>query len=172
MRQNEPVNASDSARAEDEQSRVHRHTGPVSEPTRPDRDTNGRFTKGNQVALSTGFYAKTLPPEYVALRDEARAFLEGALVDEGEKPEDVPVRRRSLLEYRARIHRRILQLDAALDLRGMVDKRGKLRATWLQRFESLISTAKAIDSLLGLERRAKQLPGTPAQYLASLKETT
>jgi hypothetical protein len=79
------------------------------------------------------------------------------VADEGD-PEDVPARRKSLLEYRGRIHRRIVQLDTALELRGLIDKRGKLRVAWLQQLSSFITTAKSLDQLLGLARKAKRVP--------------
>jgi hypothetical protein len=85
-------------------------------------------------------------------------------VDEGDTSE-VPTRRRALLNYRARLHRRILQLDTAIELRGLFDKRGKVRLAWLQRLEGLIAAAKGLDSLLGLERRQKRIP-TLDEFLA------
>jgi hypothetical protein len=79
----------------------------------------------------------------------------GAVADDGGKDE-VPVRRQSLLDYRARLHRRIVQLDGALEVRGLVDRRNKLRVAWLQMLATLIASARSIDSLLGLERRQRQ----------------
>jgi len=90
------------------------------------------------------------------LRDEVEAFLSQTLADEGD-PDDVTVRRAAFLNYRARVHRRIIQLDGMLEIRGLVDKRGKLRASWLQRLEALIATARGLDQLLGLERRQKRV---------------
>ena len=49
-----------------------------------------------------------IPPELLALQD---SFVAAALVDEGERAEDIPIRRRSLVEYRAVLHRQIIQLD-------------------------------------------------------------
>jgi hypothetical protein len=46
-------------------------------------------------------------------------------------------------------------LDAALELRGLFDKRGKLRDRWLTQLQGLIRTAQGLDALLGLERRQK-----------------
>jgi hypothetical protein len=43
--------------------------------------------------------------------------------------------------------------------RGFVDRKGKLRAGWLQRLEGLVSVAKGLDAMLGLERRQKRVPG-------------
>ena len=42
----------------------------------------------------------------------------GCESDEGGSLADLPTRRRAQLEYRARLHRRILLLDSALELRG------------------------------------------------------
>jgi hypothetical protein len=38
----------------------------------------------------------------------------------------------------------------------MTDKSGKLRVAWLQRLEGLVASAIRIDTLLGLERRARK----------------
>jgi hypothetical protein len=138
------------------------------------RDRHGRFAKGNHIgprfepsnvaAVSHGLHARDLPPELAGLRDEVAAFLTGALVDEGDA-DDVPARRRALLEYRARLHRRILQLDSALEVRGLVDRRGKLRVAWLQQLAGLIERARGLDVTLGLARRQKRVP-TLADVLA------
>src|SRR5262245_10063192 len=78
-----------------------------------ERGSNGRFLPGNQAAVTHGLAAAELPGDLVALRAEVEAFLSATLVDEGDVA-DIPERRRALLEYRARLHRRVLQLDAAL----------------------------------------------------------
>ena len=80
----------------------------------------------------------------------------GLVTDEGDA--EISTRRRSLLEYRARLPRRILQLDDALERYGLFGRRSGLRAAWLRRLESLISTAKALDQFLGLERRQRVPP--------------
>jgi hypothetical protein len=153
-------------------------------PTRTGRDPLGRFVKGNEIGTATviaggntlrwehGLRARSdnLPPELAHLDAEVREFLSEALVDEGD-PALVSTRRRALLAYRARLHRRIAQLDAALEMRGLVDRRGKLRAVWLQRLEGLIGAARAIDSLLGLERRPKQATATVTSYLSTYTPT-
>ena len=52
--------------------------------------------------------------------------------------------------------RRVLQIDAAIELRGLFDKRGKMRLAWLAQLQSLINTARSLDRAhLGLERRQK-----------------
>lgn len=147
---------------------VNRAENPAVLPIPPGRDDKGRFLRGNQIGTCTSFgpgnsvaathwlHAADLPREFEHLRADLLEFLNGAVADDG-GPSEVPTRRRSLLEYRGRIHRRIGQLDAAIELRGLFDKRGKLRAAWLQRLEGLITTAKALDSLLGLERKPKHL---------------
>lgn len=118
-------------------------------------------------ATTHGLDAQAWPAELSALRDEVNAFLTASVADDGGESE-VPTRRRSLHEYRARIHRRIVQLDAAIELRGQFDKKGKLRVAWVTKLESLISTARAIDNLLGLERRAKDV-GDVAQAFAQME---
>ena len=50
-----------------------------------------------------------------------------------------------------------MQLDAALEAKGLGDRKGKLRTGWLQRLEDLINVAKGLDSMLGLERRQKRV---------------
>lgn len=129
----------------------------------PTRDRHGRFTRGNGAAISHGAYSRSLPPEFAHLRDEITTFLQQAIADDGGESE-ISARRKTLLEYRARVHRRISQIDDALELHGLVDRRGKLRVTWLSQLASLIATAKSLDGLLGLQRRDRQVP-TLADYL-------
>ena len=125
------------------------------------------FVRGTLAAVTHALRATHLPADLAYLPAEIDAWMGSVLTDEGE-PDDVPTRRRALLEYRGRLHRRIVQLDTALELRGLIDKRGKLRVAWLQQLASLIASAKGIDSLLGLERRARSLSvGGPASYLAA-----
>jgi hypothetical protein len=168
---------SDSARAEDRKSRAPESAGPPAGSFPPGRDARGRFVSGNTLgeasrfppgnfaALAHSLRAVNLPPELAHLAADVEDFVAGCLVDEGDAA-DVPTRRRALLTYRARVHRRILQVDSMLELRGLVDKRGKLRVAWLQQLAALIGVAKATDSLLGLQRRAKRVP-TLAEYVAS-----
>ena len=125
-----------------------------SPPSWPDRDGRGQFVGGNLAAVKHALRTDALPAEFAHLREEVDAFVAGCMADEGDTAA-VSTRRRSLLEYRARIHRRAVQLDSAIEVRGLFDKKGKLRAGWLQRLEGLIGTAQAIDRLLGLERRQK-----------------
>ncbi len=136
----------------------------------PQRDGKGHFVKGNTLGaatlwqpgnlaqLRTGFRMldrdDKLPPEFQHLVADVADFVAGCLVDEGD-PHDVPTRRRALLDYRARLHRRILQVDALIEGRGIADRRGKLRLAWLQRLEGLITTAQRLDIALGLARRSK-----------------
>jgi hypothetical protein len=123
-------------------------------PSAPARDAHGRFQPGNLEALKHALRTDQVPPEFATLSAEVEAFVAGCLVDDGD---DVSTRRRSLLNYRARLHRRILQLDGALELRGLIDKRGRLRVSWLQQLQGLMGQAKAIDAQLGLDRRAKRV---------------
>jgi hypothetical protein len=128
-----------------------------SVPSWPERDAAGRFVPGNLAAVKHALSAAKLPPEFEHLEAEVDAFVAGCLTDEGDE-QDVSTRRRSLLNYRARVHRRIVQLDAAIEVRGLVDRKGKLRAGWLQRLEGLVNVAKGLDAMLGLERRQKRVP--------------
>lgn len=129
------------------------------------RDANGRFLPGNRVATNHGLHSSELPGDLSVLRAEVEAFLAAALVDEGDLS-DLPERRKALLEYRARLHRRILQLDGALELRGLTDKRGKLRVQWLAQLSNLIAAAQRIDALLGLKKRPKRIASL-AEVLAA-----
>jgi hypothetical protein len=173
--ENVPENIGDIARQQDKEtvapgealSLAADAATPSGQPDAPnpqERDSRGRFLSGNLAAVSHALRAVTLPAELQHLREEVAAYEAGCLADEGGDAADVPIRRRSQLTYRARLHRRIIQLDDAIELRGLLDRRGKLRVTWLQQLSSLITTAKAIDTLLGLERRTKPVPG-PLDYI-------
>lgn len=128
-----------------------------SAPTWPARDAGGRFVGGNLAAVRHGLRTDRIPPEFEHLVADVEEFVAGCLADEGDEAE-VSTRRRSLLNYRARLHRRIMQLDAAIETQGLFAKDGKLRVAWLQRLEGLIGAAKALDNLLGLHRQMKRVP--------------
>jgi hypothetical protein len=133
-------------------------------PSAPARHPEtGRFLPGNFAASQHGLRADRLPPEFVHLAAELAEFADASIADDG-GAEAITMRRRSLHSYRARIHRRIAQLDGAIELRGLFDKRGKLRVAWLTQLQGLIRTAQGIDALLGLSRRAKQLESRPEDY--------
>ncbi len=127
-----------------------------------------RYLPGNPGPVRTGLKCagdagwNVVPEVFAHLRAELAEFHIGAVTDEG-GPDEVSTRKRALLEYRARLHRRIGQVDDALEAKGMLDRRGRLRTAWLQRLEGLINTAKALDSLLGLERRQKKVD--PLDYI-------
>jgi hypothetical protein len=135
-------------------------------PSAPARDPEtGRFLPGNLAAVQHALRTDRLPPEFAHLAEEVQAFVEASLVDDGGR-DNVPHRRQSLHAYRARVPRRIVQLDAAIEVRGLFDKRGKLRVAWLQQLQGLIRTAQGIDSLLGLDRRARPVGGLQAAIAA------
>ena len=113
--------------------------------------------KGNKLAATHGLRAAERRDDLDHLHAEVDAFAAGCVADEAEG-HDIPTRRRALLGYRARLHRRITQLDDALEIHGLVDRRGRLRSAWLQQLQGLMATAKALDTLLGLERRVKRVP--------------
>jgi hypothetical protein len=126
-------------------------TAPIPQGT--DRDpTSGRFRPGNAIARRHGLYAQQLAD---ALLAEREAFFAQSITDDGGEDE-VPARRRSLHAYRARLHGTIVALSDAIDTHGLFDRRGRLRSGWLQRLESLITTAHRLDTTLGLTRRAKR----------------
>lgn len=133
-------------------------------PTAPERDAvTGRFLPGNLAAVQHALRTDRLPAEFAHLAAEVADYVAASLADDG-GDENVGHRRKSLHQYRARVHRRIVQLDAAIELRGLFDKRGKLRLAWLQTLQGLIRTAQGIDSLLGLERRSRPIL-SPLQVL-------
>ena len=133
---------------------------PVEAVTRPippdtDRDpSTGRFMPGNHVARTHGLYAQSVAE---ALAVERQAFESRSVTDDGGESE-VSTRRRSLHTYRARLHMHIEQLSGALEQFGLFDRRGRLRAAWLQRLEGLVARAQSIDATLGLERRQRRVP--------------
>jgi hypothetical protein len=122
-----------------------------------------RFQPENWAAATSTLRSDRWPAELEVLRAEVESFLTATLADEAD-PDDVPARRKALLGYRARLHRRIVQLDAMLELRGLVDRRGKLRTQWLQQLAGLIERARQLDVTLGLARRSKPVPSL-AEYL-------
>lgn len=128
-----------------------------------ERDGRGRFLPGHSTRLVPGLHRDQWPPELAALRDEIDDVLERMIADDGGAGE-ISTRRRALLEDFARIQRRVTQLDSMLELRGLIDKRGKLRVAWLQRLEGLVATARALASMLGLQRTPK--PVSFAQAIA------
>jgi len=126
------------------------------------RASDGRFLPGHRINATHGLESARVPAPYAELE---RALLERSLADDGGLSE-IPARRLSLHEYRSLIHRKVWQVSDALDARGLFDKRGKLRVAWLQRLESLVTQAVRIDSVLGLERRTKDLRTmTAEQYV-------
>lgn len=136
----------------------------------PRRCCKGHVLRGTFLAVRHALRTDRLPPEFEHLAAEVERFASASIADDGGEGE-VATRRHSLHEYRARLHRRVLQLDAALELRGLFDPRGKLRVAWLQQLQSLITTSKAIDSLLGLERRQKPVD-TIESYVARHAEVS
>lgn len=133
-------------------------------PSAPDRDPkSGRFLPGHFSSTRHALRTDRLPPEFEHLAAELEEFATASIADDG-GADAITARRRSLHTYRARVHRRIAQLDGAIELRGLFDKRGKLRVAWLQQLQGLIRTAQGIDSLLGLERRQKPV-ASPLDYI-------
>lgn len=140
----------------------------AAHPLVGERDGAGRAREGNALAVTHALSAAELPRDLQHLRAEIEAYEAACLVDEG-NADDVPTRRRSLIHARARVERRIRQLDDALELRGLVDRNGRLRVAWLKTMQGLILTAIRLDVTLGLERRAKTVT-TLADVLAEHRE--
>ena len=114
------------------------------------------FKSANWLGLQHSMSTDRWPPGLEALRDEVASFMAACLADEGDIA-DVPARRLSLIGHRARLERRIIQVDARLEQAGLTDKRGKLRLGWITALQSLIGQAKSLDQVLGLERRQKRV---------------
>lgn len=136
--------------------------GPGTGPT-AGRDSRGRFAPGHRLTTIHGGYSARYPPGFEHLERDVADFVAGSLVDEGDF-DDLTTRHKALLSYRARLHRRILQLDAALEARGILDRRQKLRTTWLSTLSALIERCRQIDLVLGLERRQKPVE-SPREWL-------
>lgn len=149
---------SDAARTEGGPSATSAVSGSDSQPVIPNasgRDRAGRFVPGHRINISTGSDTERLPVGLEQLQHQIDTFINGCLADEAD--DDLPTRRKALLEYRARLHRRIIQLDAVLETRGLLDRRQKLRTQWLSMLCTLIEKARALDVTLGLERRQKDI---------------
>lgn len=124
----------------------------------------GRVLPGNRISLRHGLTAHDLSGELARQRE---AFEAASVSDDGGESE-VPTRRRALHEYRARLHGHIGQLSNAIEAHGLFDRRGRLRAAWLQRLEGLIDRARGIDQVLGLGRQSKQIESA-ADIVASYR---
>ena len=127
---------------------VHRGvTHDLPDRVRSGRDARGRFVSGNGAARTTGLRAgRSGVAAADGLHAEVRRFLDQSLAaDEGDHR---PPRRQSQHHYRAMLHRQILQLSAALEVRGLFDTRGRLRVSWLGKLESLMREARAFDTSL------------------------
>ena len=113
-----------------------------------------QFQSGHWAALKHAQRSDRWPPELEVLKEEVEDFLAQTLPDEGD---DLTVRRRSLLEYRARLHRRVIQLDSMLELKGLLDPRGHLRTHWINQLVGLVERCRSLDVTLGLARRSKRV---------------
>ena len=147
--------------------------GPNGSPAR--KPNRGRFQPGQPgPRLESGRYSdQHLPPGLADwLPGEVARFMGAQLIDEGVGEVDIPPRRRALLGYRASVHKNILKMSFALDEKGLVDRKGKLRTSWLQMLMSLMDRAVRLDGLLGLERTPKQIPQSPREWLESLADVS
>ena len=128
---------------------------PSAVPSGSGRDPQtGRFTSGTLASVGHGLFSGR---DLADLNAEVAAFLAASIDDDGGES-NISTRRRDLLEARARLRRRIIQLDNALEVRGLFARRGKLRLGWLQMLATLIEKARALDTTLGLQRRARRVP--------------
>src|SRR5262249_52898139 len=93
----------------------------------------GHPLKGFAATLARrhGLRAADLTPTHVEARE---AFYGASVADDGGVSE-LSQRRLSLHAYRARLHCHVTSLSDAIERFGLFDKRGRLRALWLQRLE-------------------------------------
>lgn len=130
-------------------------------PYGPGRDAgNGRFTKNHTASVKHAIFSER---DLAGLNERIQALTAQAIADMGGEP-SVSVRARLLIETRFRLQRRLEQIDAALEVKGVMDGKGKLRAAWLQRLEGMAAAIRAIDAQLGLKRQAKRV-GTLAEHI-------
>lgn len=120
--------------------------------------------RGNRLALKTGLHASNSIAELRVFEREGQALFEQSLIDAGGAA-DLSARQVALHQYRAALHTDILKISFALRHQGLFDRRGRLREKWIQRYESLINSARGLDKDLGLRREPK------AQTLAEYFDT-
>jgi hypothetical protein len=129
----------------------------------PGLDT--RFKPGNRAAVQHLVYSEKLPPGLEDLPAQLEAFMSAQLADEGDDPDRLSTRRRSLLSHRVFVvERNIRKLEHGLETKGLVDSKGKLRVAWLQMLATYIDKAMRLDSMLGLSRRPRRLE-SPMEWL-------
>lgn len=121
-------------------------------PEGKDRCSAGHLWRGNATARKHGLHVSAVAE---ALAAERTAFVAASLADDGGEAE-CGVRRQALHAYRGRLHSHIGQLSDAIENHGLFDRRGRLRASWLQRLEGLVDRARGIDATLGLDRRQRR----------------
>ena len=132
----------------------------------PGHDGAGKFTKGNRVRVQHGLRSRTraLPPELEHLAVLEREDYQQSISDDG-GAENIIRRRQQTLENRARVQRRIRQIDYALDRFGAFDTKGRLRQQWINQLIALVNTATRIDIALGFERRARAVVPSPREWV-------
>lgn len=128
-------------------------SAPGPAPTDGRRDSRGRFGRGNKAAVLHGFYAAHTREQMVR---ERTALEQQSILDDGGLA-DMPARRRMLHRHSARLHVQAAALGASLEQHGLFARDGRLRLAWLQKLESLITTALKVDAQLGLERQPRHV---------------
>jgi hypothetical protein len=133
-------------------------------PRTPGLDT--RFKLGNSARTEHWVYSERLPPGLEHLPAQLEQFMAAQLADEGDEPDRLSARRRSLLSHRVFIvERNIAKLAHGLEVKGLCDSKGKLRVAWLQMLGTFIDKAIRLDSMLGLERRARTVKQSTREWL-------
>lgn len=133
----------------------------LASPYGPERDaTTGRFAANHTASVKHGLFSER---DLAGLNERIQAQTSQAIADMGGE-RNVSVRARLLIETRFRLQRRLEQVDAAIEVKGITDGKGKLRAAWLQRLEGLAAAIRAIDAQLGLKRQARRV-GTLEEHI-------
>ena len=155
------------------------HTSRLApKPKHAVRGANGKFVRGDTSRRiyeqpfhglkSRADAANELPPAFIYMRGELQAFVDGCMSDEGGPEAAISTRRKSLLDGPRRIHRRILQLDTAIEVHGLFTKQGKLRANWIAKLTQMVVVAASLDMKLGLDRKARDVSSlSPAEWAAA-----
>jgi hypothetical protein len=128
-----------------------------------------KVLKGNELSRRTNLHAAASTPELQAIEAAGRALVSQSIADAGGRSELI-ARELSDHEYRGLLHIRILKLASALDAHGEFDKRGRLRKSWIELLDRLITSAVGIDKTLGLKRRPRRVPSV-AEYVAQAAAT-
>jgi hypothetical protein len=164
------MNIGEIERTPDAQSRAREPVSATAHPKRQRHGAGGRFLplrRGEVAASQThAFYAKQELLDHLA---DVETYVSQCVADDGGET-NITTRRRSQIENRARIQNQIARVDGAIKLFGLFDKKGRMRERWVALLCTLVEKARAIDALLGLERRQRDLGDIGIEEYAALQE--